>query len=139
VKYKLKIAVQIGNGTPKKYSFHMMEGYQTTIGREAEGVKVPHPSVEGMHCILKIENGALVVEDCSNSGTFLNNQRIESRQAETGDILRVGEAVIDLIDVPMGAVADEEAVSFIDVKLSPIGEVATSPVQQRIVGLKKKP
>ena len=60
------------------------------------------------HCQIVHRDGAVIVEDRSRHGTFLNDRRIDGEAvAQYGDVLRLGasEQVLQLITVSRGSTA----------------------------------
>lgn len=80
-----------------------------TIGRDADNTLIlADPEVSGHHAVISWQAGisAYVVEDLgSTNGTYINERRIlEPEILRQGDILRVGNTVIDvLLDADQGA------------------------------------
>lgn len=66
-----------------------------TIGRGEDcKLRVPLASVSRSHCELLIEDDELMVKDLkSSNGTFVNKERIGSRELVPGDLLAVGPVV----------------------------------------------
>jgi predicted component of type VI protein secretion system len=65
------------------------------IGRSVESkLRVPLASVSRQHCELVEDDDELVVRDLkSSNGTFVNKERIKSRELLPGDLLAVGPVV----------------------------------------------
>lgn len=66
-----------------------------SVGRGEEcRVRIPLASVSRKHCELKIEDDELVIQDLkSSNGTFVNGERIRSRELAPGDLVAVGPLV----------------------------------------------
>lgn len=66
-----------------------------TIGRaETAKLRVPVASVSRAHCELVIDDDELVVKDLkSANGTYVNKERVKSRELIPGDLLCVGPVV----------------------------------------------
>jgi predicted component of type VI protein secretion system len=66
-----------------------------TIGRGDEAkVRVPLPSVSRKHCELLIDDDEFTVKDLSSSnGTYVNGERVRSRELVPGDLLAIGPVV----------------------------------------------
>lgn len=65
------------------------------IGRGEDcKVRVPLPSVSRKHCELLIEDDEFVVKDLNSSnGTFVNGERVRTRELIPGDLLALGPCV----------------------------------------------
>ncbi len=58
--------------------------------------------ISRQHCLVRRENGALVVEDQSRYGTFVNGERVDARQSlRIGDHLRVGSPGRELLAIAL--------------------------------------
>lgn len=58
--------------------------------------------ISRQHCLVRRENGALVVEDQSRYGTFVNGERVDARQPlRIGDHLRVGSPGRELLAIAL--------------------------------------
>lgn len=51
--------------------------------------------VEGVHCTIRFEDG-FIIADSSQSGTYLNDNRIVSEDLLSGQVIRVGQTLIDV-------------------------------------------
>jgi predicted component of type VI protein secretion system len=65
------------------------------IGRGEDcKVRVPLPSVSRRHCELLVEDEEFTVKDLNSSnGTFVNGERVRSRELVPGDLLALGPVV----------------------------------------------
>jgi pSer/pThr/pTyr-binding forkhead associated (FHA) protein len=66
---------------------------ETLVGRQRGcEVRIPSSEVSRRHCVLRIENGYLTIEDLrSINGTFLNGMRVMTREiVRPGDHLEIG-------------------------------------------------
>jgi pSer/pThr/pTyr-binding forkhead associated (FHA) protein len=73
---------------------------ETLLGRSAYcSIVLSNPLASRQHCAIRLEGGALVVEDLeSSNGTWVNGERIgEVRTLAPGDLLRVGTDVLEVI------------------------------------------
>ncbi len=66
------------------------------IGRSEEAkIRIPVAAVSRKHCELVEDDDELVVRDLkSSNGTFVNKERVKSRELVPGDLLCVGPAVL---------------------------------------------
>jgi thioredoxin reductase/pSer/pThr/pTyr-binding forkhead associated (FHA) protein/NAD-dependent dihydropyrimidine dehydrogenase PreA subunit len=53
------------------------------------------PQVESVHCRISYQEG-FKIEDCSKGGTYLNDQRIVKEDLLSGQVIRVGQTLIDV-------------------------------------------
>ncbi len=84
-------------GNLEGQSFQLKEG-QTTIGRKPDcDVHLDDPSVSGHHCTINVENGIYTVKDSgSTNGTRINQEEVQERSVQFGDILNVGSVNLKL-------------------------------------------
>lgn len=70
-----------------------LRGPATRIGRaRGSGVRIPSAEVSRQHCVLRVEDGLVTVEDLDSvNGTFLNGEAVVGCQVvRPGDRLNVG-------------------------------------------------
>jgi pSer/pThr/pTyr-binding forkhead associated (FHA) protein len=70
-----------------------LRGPATRIGRaRGSGVRIPSAEVSRQHCVLRVEEGLVTVEDLDSvNGTFLNGEAVVGcRVVRPGDRLHVG-------------------------------------------------
>ncbi|HVL67739.1 MAG TPA: HD domain-containing phosphohydrolase [Vicinamibacterales bacterium] len=74
------------------------DGVCLTAGRAAPcEVRVDDPSVSRRHCTLEARDGELHVEDLeSANGTYVNDRLVRSGVARPGDVIRLGNAMLDV-------------------------------------------
>lgn len=67
-----------------------------SIGRGADAkIRIPVPEVSRLHCELAEDDDELVVKDLkSSNGTFVNKERVKSRELLPGDLVCVGPVVL---------------------------------------------
>ncbi|MEQ8770906.1 MAG: FHA domain-containing protein [Phycisphaerales bacterium] len=65
---------------------------KTVFGRGEEcTVRVPAASVSRRHCEIEVADGSIVVRDLgSSNGTFVNQERVESKPVAGGDLVSFG-------------------------------------------------
>jgi hypothetical protein len=70
----------------------------TRIGRGAENdLVIHHPSISYNHCELELGLDFVLVRDCgSTNGTFINDEKIKEARLDAGQILRLGQVVVNL-------------------------------------------
>jgi pSer/pThr/pTyr-binding forkhead associated (FHA) protein len=87
---EVKLVIEQGKTRTKTLHLRHEEGL---IGRERGcNVRIPSPEVSRRHCILRIQDGYVTVEDLNSSnGTQLNGEDVQGREVvRPGDRLRVG-------------------------------------------------
>jgi pSer/pThr/pTyr-binding forkhead associated (FHA) protein len=70
-----------------------LRGPATRIGRaRGSGVRIPSAEVSRQHCVLRVEDGLVTVEDLDSvNGTYLNGEAVVGcRMVRPGDRLHVG-------------------------------------------------
>jgi len=77
------------DGSP---TFRLANGMTKTVGRaQLADFKLDAALVSRFHCRITAHHEVLRVEDLSSTnGTFVNGQRVESKQLADGDRLRIG-------------------------------------------------
>jgi pSer/pThr/pTyr-binding forkhead associated (FHA) protein len=81
-----------------------------SVEREGRALVLPaaSPGISRAHCTLLRRNGAVLVEDHSTYGSFVNDERVAGRTALTvGDRLRLGSPGVTLELIQM--VSDDGA------------------------------
>lgn len=68
---------------------------RVVVGRESDcELRIPLPSVSRQHCEFIVEDGKVTLRDLgSSNGTYVNKQRIEEAELNSGDLIAVGPAV----------------------------------------------
>ena len=72
-------------------------GERLVVGRDkAAGLRIPVPSVSRRHCEFFVEDeSVLVIRDLgSSNGTFVNRERIEEAELDSGDLVSIGSVVL---------------------------------------------
>jgi pSer/pThr/pTyr-binding forkhead associated (FHA) protein len=88
----MDVRLVVENGRTRTREVHL-SSRETLVGRQRGcEVRIPSSEVSRRHCVLRIENGYLTIEDLrSVNGTFLNGSRVVSREiVRPGDHLEVG-------------------------------------------------
>jgi hypothetical protein len=66
--------------------------------------------ISRQHCLVRRENGVLIVEDQSRYGTFVNGERVEARlPLRIGDHLRIGSPGRELLAIALRDTGDDHA------------------------------
>lgn len=88
----ISLVMVTADGTAKELPLHKLP---VTIGRGQEcKLRVPLASVSRTHCELADEDDELVVKDLkSSNGTYVNRERVKTRELIPGDLLSVGPVV----------------------------------------------
>lgn len=82
------LTVSLGGINPKEY---ILQKEVVTIGRAPENdVCIENIGVSTHHA--KIISASLQLEDLNSSnGTYVNNQKVQTKQLENGDVIKVGK------------------------------------------------
>ena len=99
-----------------------------TAGRTSQcDVQLDDPSVSRRHAtITLLANGLLQVKDLeSANGTFINERPIKDATARTGDLIRLGAAILEVRD-PSGVIERPDQTVFVD------DSTVESVIQKRI-------
>jgi predicted component of type VI protein secretion system len=86
----VRLVIEKGRTRTREVRLHSRE---TLVGRQRGcEVRIPSSEVSRRHCVLRVENGYLTIEDLrSVNGTFLNGMRVMSREiVRPGDHLEIG-------------------------------------------------
>ena len=120
MKFKVKLRLTQSGGNRKKFSINLEDGQKFMVGRATPGLgsDLTHPSVSSNHCMLTVKDGLIwVTDNQSRNGTFLNHKRVDASAVKIGDILQIGEYLIEFLDVPMPEMQDNQAgTQFIDLE-----------------------
>jgi len=89
-----------------------------SIGRGCRLVKQPNPLLSRSHCLIYMQNGGVLVEDCdSQSGTFLNGKLLGSSVStplRSFDVIQLGYPVKETTSMEGTETAVQFAVIFLD-------------------------
>jgi hypothetical protein len=79
------------------------------LGRHSScGLVLAHGSVSRVHAVVRFVGGDAVLEDRSSYGTYVNGERVRSRQLQPGDVLTIGPYDIEVLGEDTSAPSDEE-------------------------------
>jgi chromosome segregation ATPase len=94
-------------------------------------VRLDSSDIASMHCLIKLENGRLSVQDWYTSlGTYLNGERIQQQCGfDPGDEIRIGEFVLTAEFFDSGASLDAGATSRGKAPSAPHSQPSTSSSQ----------
>ncbi len=81
-----------------------------TIGRNPGNLlRITDERSSRYHCVIENRNGAISVTDlASRNGTFVNNQTIKSTSLTAGDVVRIGNTLIEILDKHPGRQAPNQ-------------------------------
>ncbi len=91
--------LRVTAGSEKGLSWELPETGILNIGRirQHNEICIHDPKMSRVHCEVAVADGRVVVTDLdSETGTFLNGQRITQHQMVHGDVLRVGDTELSL-------------------------------------------
>lgn len=68
------------------------------IGRQPENhICLRDPKVSRFHALIKIKDSSLIIKDLhSTNGTLVNNERIRRRKLQPGDLIKMGDSIIEV-------------------------------------------
>lgn len=91
--YRLTIV----HGPNRGSSFDVQSG-ENSIGRmNGNSIVLSSGQVSKRHCVLVVSNGKVLVKDeNSANGTYVNGNRVETRELNSGDRIGVGQFVLEL-------------------------------------------
>ena len=99
---RTRIYLRIVQGPEAGKIFDLSAGGSYVIGRSAGDIPLGDPKVSTKHAELKIlgPGANLVVDLASTNGTFLNGTRVDRKNFQHGDEIRVGDTVlhVDIIE-----------------------------------------
>ncbi len=132
------LSVTSGN---RRVGYHALaDGESVIVGSGGNcGVRLDNQSVSSIHCVIRLSDGQLFVQDwCSNLGTLLNGVRVdEETQVPDGSTIRIGqyEIVVNLLDVSGGSSSREVPFEFKQASTSePASRVEEEPGLDTWVG-----
>ncbi|GIW79942.1 MAG: hypothetical protein KatS3mg105_1749 [Gemmatales bacterium] len=111
----------------------VLRGGQATIGRHRDcEIRVPYADVSRHHCVLRVEDGLLTVEDLGSlNGTLVNGEKTIGKQVvRPGDHLQIGPVTFSVqypvsntavelheLAMPLAAEVGSEDSATVDVEL----------------------
>jgi len=101
---KLKITSHEGMEEIRSVEVSLSGETGIIIGRGGEAeIRISDPSrrISRKHAALRFEDGRLMIFDLdSTNGTFLNGRRVEGAPISEGDVIRIGDIKIEVIETP---------------------------------------
>ena len=91
-----RLIVKAGLTDRKEYDLDPSEPF--TIGRARDsGVVVKDQRTSRRHCVLEATGNGLwtLVDNKSSNGTYVNRQRVNTRELHDGDVVQVGQATFE--------------------------------------------
>lgn len=88
------------DGPDSGRAFSLEKGETLLIGRgQSSNTRIDDPRLSRVHCRLVVgHEGAVLFDDNSTSGTFIDGKRIRSRQLRSGDTIAAGDSKLRYID-----------------------------------------
>ncbi len=92
------IKLNVIEGPDKGVYFPLSEAYTILLGRSRHAdARLKDLSVSRVHCEVELKGQRVLVTDLdSNSGTFVNDQRVAETQLKVGDVVRIGDTRLRL-------------------------------------------
>lgn len=96
VMIRLQPSLVITRGVGQGQVFNLSSESSLSIGRApTSDIVIVDSAVSGQHCRVRPEGGAYVVHDLeSTNGTFVNDRRVKRHRLSEGDVIRVGETLV---------------------------------------------
>lgn len=89
-----------------------------TIGRARDaGLVLPHTGVSRTHAVIRVLGRVVVLEDRSTFGTYVNGQRVSTRELATGDRIAIGPYELRVAPAMEGAEGDPDGTRQMKVSL----------------------
>src|SRR5438874_12391939 len=84
--------LEVVDGPDKGRSFPVPQGKTVRIGRGRQtAVGLNDPQVSRVHCQVHLDGTTALLSDVGSvGGTWVNGERVNERQLQAGDIIRVG-------------------------------------------------
>lgn len=108
----VKLVVEKSEGQPGRHAFSITTE-ETVVGRHREcGLRIPCAEVSRRHCILRLLDGVLTIEDLGSlNGIYVNGERVQGcRSIAGGDRIEIGpvlfSAVYENVAVAVGVPAE---------------------------------
>lgn len=108
-----------------------------SIGRSREcGLVLPHTGVSREHAIVRVLGRTALIEDRSTFGTFVNGQRVSSRELQPGDRISIGPYELRVVPVAAdGRAADDGGTRQMQVPLVDPAATAMAGLLERVPAL----
>ena len=74
---------------------------RTTLGRQNDcDLKIPLSEISRKHCEIIVEENSVKIKDFgSSNGTFVNNEKVDERELEAGDIISLAGAINFMVQI----------------------------------------
>lgn len=91
--------LRVKNGPGAGLLLELSEATAISLGRSpGNDIVLEDDAVSGQHARVRCEDGAFVVHDLqSTNGTFINERRIERHTLVNGDVVRLGETLMEFV------------------------------------------
>jgi hypothetical protein len=78
--------------------------HEVVVGRANADITIGDPELSRRHAVLRPGEHALEIEDLGSlNGTWVNGRRIETTTLAPGDLVKIGDSVLQVEDVPSQA------------------------------------
>lgn len=116
MKFKVKFRIQQHSGEKQKFSFNLEENQRFFLGSETSSLRMTDPKMAGRHCYIVIKDRILYVKDYeSESGILVNNEKQNRATLKPGDVLSLGDTLIEVLEAPYQKPDEQAATRFIDI------------------------
>lgn len=96
----IKLLIQETGQTSFQKTLELEAGVRQTIGRESKWLMTHSKSASRIHCSITLEGSKVLLRDLKSShGTWVNNKKIEQSEIHIGDILKIGDCIIEIQDI----------------------------------------
>lgn len=91
--------LRVKNGPGAGLLLELSEATAISLGRSpGNDIVLEDDAVSGQHARIRCEDGAFVVHDLqSTNGTFVNERRVERHTLVNGDVVRLGETLMEFV------------------------------------------
>jgi hypothetical protein len=91
--------LRVKNGPGAGLLLELSEQTAVSLGRSAgNDIVLEDDAVSGQHARIRVEEGVFVVHDLqSTNGTFVNERRVARHELQNGDVVRLGETLLEFV------------------------------------------
>lgn len=90
-------------GEPTAIEFPLKPGLNRVGRHETNDLTIPHPSVSGSHCEVRVEDGEATIRDLdSTNGTFVEETRVREARLSNGQVLTFGNVRVLFLEETEG-------------------------------------
>jgi pSer/pThr/pTyr-binding forkhead associated (FHA) protein len=96
----IRLVVEKSEGTATPQSI-ALSSEETVVGRHRDcTLRIPSAEVSRRHCILRIHEGELHIQDLDSlNGSYVNGERVQGNQVlHPGDRLEIGPVIFSVVD-----------------------------------------